>query len=71
MSTSTKFARFINQFNSGDLAGPARDVVWVLATQTCPEVLTTLAEKQIQSVPVWDEESKTFIGMVDVLDLRT
>lgn len=70
MSTS-KFARFINKFTCGDLAGPARDVVWVLSSQTCPEVLTTLAEKQIQSVPVWDEDTKSFLGMVDVLDLLT
>jgi len=65
------FARFLLKFNTGDLSGPASQVVWAEASQTCPQVLGLLNEKNIQAVPVWDEQTKSFVGMVDVLDLLT
>lgn len=58
---------FLERFSSKDLM-PEAEIIKATAKEHCPEVLARLADAQIQSLPVWDEEKADYIGLVDVMD---
>jgi len=57
------------QIKAGDLVAEKRAVVEVSTHTTVAEVARLLKSNNFQSVPVYDEEQKKYIGFVDVLDL--
>jgi len=46
-----------------------KTVYFVDTKTTVEQALNLLAEKNILSVPIWDEKSKLFVGLIDMVDI--
>jgi len=63
------FSAYLKTLTVKDLITPLVPVIQAPKETTLPQLLKTLLENKILSVPVWDDEEKRFIGFVDVIDL--
>jgi 5'-AMP-activated protein kinase regulatory gamma subunit len=60
---------FIKQYTAKDLLVPFSSLVQLKSTDTVRTTLWTLIKHKIQSLPVYNEKTGRYVGMVDVFDL--
>lgn len=68
------FRDFLEAHRVGDLLKAEADrepLIFVKSTDRVPEVLKVLCDKHISAVPVFDEDTKEWVGIVEMLDFVT
>lgn len=60
---------YIKRFTAKDLLVPISHLVIVRASDSVRSTLWTLIRSKIQCVPVYNEQTKRYIGLVDVFDM--
>jgi len=68
-NSELKWNELLKKFTARDLYVPIQRLVLVRAMDTVRSALWTLIKNKIQCVPVYNEGTGRFIGMVDVFDL--
>jgi len=61
--------KFLDQTKVEDLLEPDFKLIYAIKTDSILDVLKLLKRKHISSVPVFDAEKQTFLGIVDIFDL--
>jgi CBS domain-containing protein len=63
--------KFLGSINLESLLEPKFQLISAKTSDSVLDVLKLLREKKITSVPVWDQDAKKWVGMVDMFDIMT